>query len=182
MRRDFCVLWIGIASCQSCSRKFSGSLILHLHPVCPDESYERLKSLIPSLEYPFSKQEEQSAALHGLSDVLDEARFKFTHQKKQELAEQNRLLQAQIDAWGLPPKTHQLPLSSCPEKERQEKFDTEDEIHCEKQRTDVTTTQNKFAQLSVEDSGPHRTSRHIHLHHNEFPDTAAPPRSTTSHQ
>ncbi|GFW19566.1 hypothetical protein TNCV_1604581 [Trichonephila clavipes] len=83
-------------------------------------------------EYPFSKQEEQSAALRSLSDVLDEARFKFTHQKKQELAEQNKLLQAQIDAWGLPPQTHQLPLSSCLKEKRQEGIRTRRRDQCEK--------------------------------------------------
>ncbi|GFU99727.1 hypothetical protein TNCV_1810911 [Trichonephila clavipes] len=38
-------------------------------------------------EFPFNKQEEQSSALRNLSDVLDEARFKFTHQKKEDLAD-----------------------------------------------------------------------------------------------
>ncbi|GFX61637.1 hypothetical protein TNCV_5111241 [Trichonephila clavipes] len=82
-------------------------------------------------EYPFSKQEEQSAALRSLSDLLDEARFKFTHQKKQELAEQNKLLQAQIDAWGLP-QTHQLPLSSRLKEKRQEGIRTRGRNQCEK--------------------------------------------------
>ncbi|GFY19541.1 hypothetical protein TNCV_4647131 [Trichonephila clavipes] len=61
-------------------------------------------------EYPFNRQDEQSAALRNLSDVLDEARFKFTHQKKQELAEQNKLLQAQIDALGFTPKRINSPF------------------------------------------------------------------------
>ncbi|GFX42636.1 hypothetical protein TNCV_2689361 [Trichonephila clavipes] len=53
-------------------------------------------------EFPFNLQEEQSMNLRHLSDVLDEAKFIFTRLRKQELAEQNKLLPAQIDAWGLP--------------------------------------------------------------------------------
>ncbi|GFS59569.1 hypothetical protein TNIN_142521 [Trichonephila inaurata madagascariensis] len=55
-------------------------------------------------EFPFNLAEEQSAALRNLGDVLDEARSKFTHQKKQELADKSKLLQEKIDAWGLPSK------------------------------------------------------------------------------
>ncbi|GFR28758.1 hypothetical protein TNCT_731121 [Trichonephila clavata] len=52
-------------------------------------------------EYPFPLQEEQSAALRSLSDVLDEARFKYTHQRKRELEEGKKELQNKIDAWGV---------------------------------------------------------------------------------
>ncbi|GFY68839.1 hypothetical protein TNIN_436981 [Trichonephila inaurata madagascariensis] len=55
-------------------------------------------------EFPFNLVEEQSAALRNLGDVFDEARLKFTHQKKQELADQSKLLQEKTDAWGLPSK------------------------------------------------------------------------------
>ncbi|GFV16300.1 hypothetical protein TNCV_1671051 [Trichonephila clavipes] len=122
-------------------------------------------------EYPFSKQEEQSTALRGLSDVLDEARFKFTHQKKQEL---NRLLQAQIDAWGLPPKPINSPFQVVLRKKGRKASDTEDESIAKKQRTDVTTTQNKFAQLSVEDMD--LTVQAGTSTDNGVPDTAAPPK------
>ncbi|GFX28827.1 nucleic-acid-binding protein from transposon X-element [Trichonephila clavipes] len=61
-------------------------------------------------EFPFNLVEKQSAALRNLSDVLDEVRFKFSHQRKQELAEQTKLLQAQIDAWGLLPKPVDSPF------------------------------------------------------------------------
>ncbi|GFT50080.1 nucleic-acid-binding protein from transposon X-element [Trichonephila clavipes] len=125
-------------------------------------------------EYPFSKQEEQSAALHGLSDVLDEARFKFTHQKKQELAEQNRLLQAQIDAWGLPPKPINFPFQVVLRKKGRKASDTEDESIAKKQRIDVTTTQNKFAQLSVEDMDLTAQAGTSISTDNGVPDTAAP--------
>ncbi|GFX49690.1 hypothetical protein TNCV_1637281 [Trichonephila clavipes] len=46
--------------------------------------------------FPFNLIEETSAALRNLSDVLIEVRFKFTHQRKQELAEHTKLLQAHI--------------------------------------------------------------------------------------
>ncbi|GFY31965.1 hypothetical protein TNCV_2621021 [Trichonephila clavipes] len=65
-------------------------------------------------EFPFNRVEEQSAALRNLSDALDEARFKFSHQRKQELAEQSKILQAQIDAWGLPPKANKRTFPSGP--------------------------------------------------------------------
>ncbi|GFY20932.1 hypothetical protein TNCV_3989761 [Trichonephila clavipes] len=71
-------------------------------------------------EFPFNLQEDQSMNLCQLSDVLDEAKFKFTHIRKQEIAEQNKLLQAQIDAWGLPPR-HVIP-SHFVQKEGQKEF------------------------------------------------------------
>ncbi|GFW69680.1 nucleic-acid-binding protein from transposon X-element [Trichonephila clavipes] len=128
-------------------------------------------------EYPFSKQEEQSAALHGLSDVLDEARFRYTHKKKQELAEQNKLLQAQINAFGLPPKPINAPFQVVLRKKGRKASDTEDEsIEDEKQRTDVTTTQNKFAQLSVEDMDLTAQAGTSTSTDNGVPETAAPPK------
>ncbi|GFT57419.1 hypothetical protein TNCV_2035421 [Trichonephila clavipes] len=61
-------------------------------------------------EFPFNRPEDQSSNLRQLGDVLDEAKFKFTHIRKMELAEQNKLLQAQIDAWGLPSKPIDAPF------------------------------------------------------------------------
>ncbi|GFW58918.1 hypothetical protein TNCV_4620191 [Trichonephila clavipes] len=54
-------------------------------------------------EFPYNRPEDQSTNLRQLGDVLDEAKFKFTHIRKQEIAEQNKLLQAQIDAWAFHP-------------------------------------------------------------------------------
>ncbi|GFU53041.1 hypothetical protein TNCV_3098291 [Trichonephila clavipes] len=63
-------------------------------------------------EFPFNRPEDQSSNLRQLGDVLDEAKFKFTHIRKMELAEQNKLLQAQIDAWGLPSKPIDAPFQN----------------------------------------------------------------------
>ncbi|GFW65654.1 nucleic-acid-binding protein from transposon X-element [Trichonephila clavipes] len=102
-------------------------------------------------EFPFNLVEEQSAALRNLSDVLDEARFKFSHQRKQELAEQSKILQAQIDAWGLPPKPVNSPFQVVLRKKGRKATETEDEGSAKKQRTDIISTQNRFAQLSIEE-------------------------------
>ncbi|GFV20632.1 RNA-directed DNA polymerase from mobile element jockey [Trichonephila clavipes] len=96
-------------------------------------------------------QTEQSAALRNLSDVLDEARFKFSHQRKQKLTEQTKLLQAQIAAYGLPPKPFNSPFQVVLRKKGRKATETEDEGSVKKQRTDITSTQNRFAQLSVEE-------------------------------
>ncbi|GFV86417.1 hypothetical protein TNCV_2794941 [Trichonephila clavipes] len=101
-------------------------------------------------EFPFNRVEEQSAALRNLSDALDEARFKFSHQRKQELAEQTKILQAQIDAWGLP-KPINAPFQVVLRKKGRKATETEDEGTAKKQRTDITSTENRFAQLTVED-------------------------------
>ncbi|GFY75138.1 nucleic-acid-binding protein from transposon X-element [Trichonephila inaurata madagascariensis] len=100
-------------------------------------------------EFPFNLVEEQSAALWNLGDVFDEARFKFTHQEKQELAEQSKLLQEKINAWGLPPKPID-PFKVIVNKKGRKSSDSDEESSAKKQRTDVTATQNRFAQLSVE--------------------------------
>ncbi|GFT24966.1 hypothetical protein TNCV_178951 [Trichonephila clavipes] len=74
-------------------------------------------------DFPFNRPEDQSMNLRQLSDVLDEAKFKFTHIKKQEIAERNKLLQAQIDAWGLPSKPVDAPFQVIlSKKEGQKKF------------------------------------------------------------
>ncbi|GFY60462.1 uncharacterized protein TNIN_4071 [Trichonephila inaurata madagascariensis] len=70
--------------------------------------------------------EEQAAALRNLSDVLNEARFKFTRQNKQELAEKNKLLQAQIDAWGLSLKPLEAPFQSRNQKHQCERVSYHD--------------------------------------------------------
>ncbi|GFY44615.1 hypothetical protein TNIN_348261 [Trichonephila inaurata madagascariensis] len=101
-------------------------------------------------EFPFILVEEQSAALRNLGDVLDEARFKFTHQKKQELAEQTKLLQKKVDAWGLPPKPID-PFKVIVNKKGRKSPDSDEESSAKKQRTDIAATQNRFAQLTVED-------------------------------
>ncbi|GFS47318.1 hypothetical protein TNIN_139191 [Trichonephila inaurata madagascariensis] len=103
-------------------------------------------------EFPFNILEEQSAALRNLSDVLNEACFKFTHQKKQELAEQNNLLQAQIDAWGLPPKPLDAPFQVIVHKKGRKSSNTEAESSAKKQCSDTTTTQNHFSQLPAEEA------------------------------
>ncbi|GFU19924.1 nucleic-acid-binding protein from transposon X-element [Trichonephila clavipes] len=126
-------------------------------------------------EYPFSKQEEQSAALRSLSDLLDEARYKFTHQKKQELAEQNQLLQAQIDAWGLPTKPINFPFQVVLRKKGRKASGPEEETSAKKQRTDVTTTQNQFAQLTVEDMDLNAQGTSTSAD-NGAPSAAAPPK------
>ncbi|GFT88164.1 nucleic-acid-binding protein from transposon X-element [Trichonephila clavipes] len=126
-------------------------------------------------EYPFSKQEEQSAALRSLSDLLDEARYKFTHQKKQELSEQNPLLQAQIDAWGLPTKPINSPFQVVLRKKGRKASGPEEETSAKKQRTDVTTTQNQFAQLTVEDMDLNAQGTSSSAD-NGAPSAAAPPK------
>ncbi|GFW49126.1 RNA-directed DNA polymerase from mobile element jockey [Trichonephila clavipes] len=69
----------------------------------------------------------------------------------QELAEQSKILQAQIDAWGLPPKPINAPFQVVLHKKGRKATETEDEGNAKKQRTDITSTENRFAQLSVEE-------------------------------
>ncbi|GFY73874.1 hypothetical protein TNIN_410791 [Trichonephila inaurata madagascariensis] len=83
-------------------------------------------------EFPFNLVEEQSAALRNLGDVLDEAPVIFTHQKKQELAEQTKLLQEKIDAWGLPPKPVD-PFKVIVNKKGRKSSDSEEESRAKKQ-------------------------------------------------
>ncbi|GFW47282.1 nucleic-acid-binding protein from transposon X-element [Trichonephila clavipes] len=100
-------------------------------------------------EFPFNLQEEQSSNLRHLSDVLYEARFKFTHIRKQEIAEQNKLLQAQIDAWGLPPKPVDTPFQVILSKKKGRKNSGENGSDSKKAKTsDVVETQNKYSGLS----------------------------------
>ncbi|GFQ88255.1 hypothetical protein TNCT_442951 [Trichonephila clavata] len=69
---------------------------------------EEMESMLR--EFPFNLQEDQSSNLRQLGDVLDEAKFKYTHTRKQEIAKQNKSLQAQIDSWGLPTKPLEAPF------------------------------------------------------------------------
>ncbi|GFY47441.1 RNA-directed DNA polymerase from mobile element jockey [Trichonephila inaurata madagascariensis] len=109
----------------------------------------------------FVDAKEQSAALRNLGDVLEEDRFKIPHQKKQKFAEQTKLLQAQIDAWGLPPKPIDAPFQVIVHKKCRKSSNTEEESSAKKQRTDVTATQNRSAQLTVEHMDL-CSSRHLH--------------------
>ncbi|GFV54433.1 nucleic-acid-binding protein from transposon X-element [Trichonephila clavipes] len=82
--------------------------------------------------------------------VLDEAKFKFTHTRKQELAEQNKLLQAQIDAWGLPPKPVNEPFQVILSKKKGRRNSGDNGQESKKAKTtDEVETQNKFSGLSI---------------------------------
>ncbi|GFQ70008.1 uncharacterized protein TNCT_485821 [Trichonephila clavata] len=74
-------------------------------------------------EFPFSPQEVQSSNLRQLGDVLDEAKFKFTHTRKLEIAEQQKILQTQIDAWGVLTKPLEAPFQVILSK-KEEKIQT----------------------------------------------------------
>ncbi|GFR23628.1 nucleic-acid-binding protein from transposon X-element [Trichonephila clavata] len=102
-------------------------------------------------EFPFSLPEEQASNMRQLGDVLDEAKFKFTHIRKLEIAEQSKLLQAQVDAWGLPTKPLEAPFQVIlsRKKGRKNSGDTNVDSKKAKKDEDITPTQNKFAQLAV---------------------------------
>ncbi|GFR11233.1 nucleic-acid-binding protein from transposon X-element [Trichonephila clavata] len=105
-------------------------------------------------EFPFSLPEEQASNMRQLGDVLDEAKFKFTHVRKLEIAEQSKLLQAQVDAWGLPTKPLEAPFQVIlsRKKGRKNSGDTNVDPKKPKKDEDITPTQNKFAQLAVSDA------------------------------
>ncbi|GFQ93257.1 hypothetical protein TNCT_624271 [Trichonephila clavata] len=102
-------------------------------------------------EFPFSLPEEQASNMRQLGDVLDEAKFKFTHIRKLEIAEQSKLLQAQVDAWGLSTKPLEAPFQVIlsRKKGRKNSGDTNVDPKKSKKDEDITPTQNKFAQLAV---------------------------------
>ncbi|GFS45816.1 nucleic-acid-binding protein from transposon X-element [Trichonephila inaurata madagascariensis] len=101
-------------------------------------------------EFPFNLQHEQSTNLRHLSDVLDEARFKFTHIRKQELAEQNKLLQAQIDAWGLPSRPIDAPFQVVLSKKKGRRNSGDAGLDSKKAKTDdEVASQNKFSGLEI---------------------------------
>ncbi|GFY55897.1 hypothetical protein TNIN_358521 [Trichonephila inaurata madagascariensis] len=98
----------------------------------------------------FNLQEEQSMNLHHLSDVLDDARFKFTHLRKQELAKQSKLLQAQIDAWGPPTRSVDTPLQVILSKKKGRKNSGETGLESKKAKTDdLVPTQSKYSELNT---------------------------------
>ncbi|GFX55663.1 nucleic-acid-binding protein from transposon X-element [Trichonephila clavipes] len=100
--------------------------------------------------FPYSRPEDQAMNLRELGDVLDEAKFKFTHTRKQELAEQNKLLQAQIDAWGLPSKPANEPFQVILSKKKGRRNSGDDGQESKKAKTtDEVETQNKFSGLSI---------------------------------
>ncbi|GFR15525.1 hypothetical protein TNCT_346381, partial [Trichonephila clavata] len=105
-------------------------------------------------EFPFNLQEDQSSNLRQLGDVLDEAKFKYTHTRKLEIAEQNKNLQAQIDAWGLPNKPLEAPFEVILTKEKKGRKNSDDNnTDSKKAKTDdLIPTQNKFAELSANNS------------------------------
>ncbi|GFQ66838.1 hypothetical protein TNCT_41241 [Trichonephila clavata] len=81
---------------------------------------EEMESKLRSL--PLELQKDQSSNLRQLGDVLDEAKFKYAHVSKMEIAEQQKNLQAQIDAWGLPTKPLEAPFQVIlSKKKRKEK-------------------------------------------------------------
>ncbi|GFT99313.1 nucleic-acid-binding protein from transposon X-element [Trichonephila clavipes] len=100
--------------------------------------------------FPYSRPEDQAMNLRELSDVLDEAKFKFTHTRKKEIAEQNKLLQAQIDAWGLPSKPVDEPFQVILSKKKGRKNSGDNGQDSKKAKTsDEIETQNKFSGLSI---------------------------------
>ncbi|GFV16587.1 probable RNA-directed DNA polymerase from transposon X-element [Trichonephila clavipes] len=99
-------------------------------------------------EFPFNRPEDQSSNLRQLGDVLDEAKFKFTHIRKMELAEQNKLLQAQIDAWGLPSKPVDAPFQVILSKKKGRRNSGDNGLDSKKAKTsDIIETQNQFSGL-----------------------------------
>ncbi|GFY43090.1 RNA-directed DNA polymerase from mobile element jockey [Trichonephila inaurata madagascariensis] len=153
------------------------ALVIHLNTSRSSDECTAVISETEELElklrqFPFNLAEEQSAALRNLGDVLDEARFKFTHQKKQELADQSKLLQEKIDAWGLPSKPND-PFKVIINKKGR-KSDSDEVSSAKKQRTDVTATQNRFAQLTVDDIN--LTAQASTSTSHEAPGAAAPPK------
>ncbi|GFR23855.1 nucleic-acid-binding protein from transposon X-element [Trichonephila clavata] len=113
---------------------------------------EEMESKLRSI--PLELQIDQSPNLRQLGDVLDEAKFKYAHVSKMEIAEQQKNLQAQIDAWGLPTKPLEAPFQVILSKKKKGRKNPDDTIsESKKAKTDeVITTQNKFADLPVTNS------------------------------
>ncbi|GFS64145.1 hypothetical protein TNCV_3945121 [Trichonephila clavipes] len=100
-------------------------------------------------DIPFNRPEDQSMNLRQLSDVLDEAKFKFTHIRKQEIAEQNKLLQGQIDAWGLPSNPVYVPFQVILSKKKGRRNSGDNGLDSKKVKTtDTVEIQNQFSGLS----------------------------------
>ncbi|GFQ95210.1 nucleic-acid-binding protein from transposon X-element [Trichonephila clavata] len=104
-------------------------------------------------KFPFNLQEEQSAALLSLSDVLDEGRFKYTHQKKLELEEAKKVLQNKIDAWGVTDTPPVTPFTLILHKKgrRNSEDNIKENTNAKKPRTEPTPTQNQFDALPTND-------------------------------
>ncbi|GFR21744.1 nucleic-acid-binding protein from transposon X-element [Trichonephila clavata] len=113
---------------------------------------EEMESKLRSI--PLELQINQSPNLRQLGDVLDEAKFKYAHVSKMEIAEQQKNLQDQIDAWGLPTKPLEAPFQVILSKKKKGRKNPDDTIsESKKAKTDeVITTQNKFADLPVTNS------------------------------
>ncbi|GFQ91434.1 nucleic-acid-binding protein from transposon X-element [Trichonephila clavata] len=129
-------------------------------------------------EFPFPLQEEQSAALRSLSDVLDEARFKYTHQRKQEIVEYDKQLQNKIDAWGVLSKPLETPFKLVLYKKgRRNSGDDANgpSTSAKKPRTESTPIQNQFDALPTHDSMDHSGDNNAPAE-NVQPDGAAPKR------
>ncbi|GFU27684.1 uncharacterized protein TNCV_4866911 [Trichonephila clavipes] len=101
-------------------------------------------------EFLFNRPEDQSSNLRQLGDVLDEAKFKFTHIRKQEIAEQNKLLQAQIHAWGLPSKPVDAPFQVILSKKKGRRNSGDNGLDSKKAKTsDIIETQNQLSGLLI---------------------------------
>ncbi|GFQ76023.1 hypothetical protein TNCT_460551 [Trichonephila clavata] len=103
-------------------------------------------------EFPFNLPEDQASNFRQLGDVPDEAKFKYTHTRKQEIEEQNKLLQAQIDAWGLPTKPLEAPFQVILSKKKGRKNSGDSSVESKANTDDLIPTQNKFDELSVRDT------------------------------
>ncbi|GFQ78367.1 hypothetical protein TNCT_321 [Trichonephila clavata] len=116
----------------------------------PDDKRRELKIWKQLREFPFNLPEVQATNLHQLGDVLDEAKFKYTHTRKQEIAEQNKLLQAQIDAGGLSTKPLEATFQVILSRKKGRKISGFSSVESKKAKMDdLIPTQNKFAKLSV---------------------------------
>ncbi|GFT44954.1 hypothetical protein TNCV_1795761 [Trichonephila clavipes] len=106
-------------------------------------------------EYPHRREEEQRSLLNHLSDLIDEARFKFAQKRKSEIAQQSSALDQQIAAWGLPSKPIENPfqvvLNKKTRKNSQTNDSSSDRSLPKKARTENVPTMNKFTNLTVDD-------------------------------
>ncbi|GFQ71939.1 nucleic-acid-binding protein from transposon X-element [Trichonephila clavata] len=108
-------------------------------------------------EFPYEKEDEQRFALQHISDLIDEARHKYTQLRKQEIADLTNTLEQQIDSWGLPRKPLENPFQIVlhKKKTRKELLDKEDppQMYAKRQKKDddITHCNNKFGALTVDD-------------------------------
>ncbi|GFQ98626.1 hypothetical protein TNCT_410211 [Trichonephila clavata] len=71
-------------------------------------------------EFPYVKEDEQRFALQHISDLIDEARYKYTQLRKKEIADLTNTLELQIDSWGLPRKPLENPFQVVLHKKNEE--------------------------------------------------------------